>query len=369
MLSCRSSQLVYRNPKPHLRSRQTYHPTLLRRPDGEMLCSFDLCEAVESLDYRTWLSRSSDDGLTWQLQGQIPVDEPHCPMPVSLRLRQMSDGTVVAFGGRWHRDDPDEGQVNRETQGMAPMDLILLRSADGGRHWGKPEILAPPVVGPCFEICHPIVELPGGRWLAPTSTWRGWSGEHPSGEMAITLISDDRGKSWPRFGVSFDGRKTGYIHWEQSVAPLRDGRLLAVAWAYDPRTGRTLPTPYCFSADRGETFSAPRPTGFRGQTCKLLPLADGRLLCVYRRDDKPGLWGTLAHLEGDAWINEESALLWGNGLSNSGMAGASGVADGLSDLKFGYPSLLQLPSGEVMVAFWCFENWSTNIRLLRLDIR
>jgi len=369
LLACRSSEFVYRNPKPHLRSRQAYHPTLLRRPDGELLCSFDLCDAVESLDYRTHLSRSSDEGRNWQFQGQLPTDEAQCALPVSLRLCQMRDGSIVGFGGRWRRDNPEEGQVNRETQGMAPMELILLKSADGGRRWGKPKVIAPPLVGPGFEICHRIVELPGGRWLAPTGTWRGWNGEHPSGDMAIVLISDDQGKSWLRFGVSFDGRKTGTIHFEQSVAPLPDGRLLAVSWAYDPLTGRTLPTPYCFSADKGETFGAPRPTGFLGQTCKLLPLADGRLLCVYRRDDSPGLWGTLSHLEGDDWIIDESALLWGKGLSNSGMDGTSSVADGLSDLKFGYPSLLQLPSGEVLVAFWCFENWSTNIRLLRLDIR
>ena len=65
-------------------------------------------------------------------------------------------------------------------------------------------------------------------------------------------------------------------------------RVLAVAWKHDPQAGENLPTPYTISNDGGLTFSPPRPTGLRGQTCKLLRLRDGRILSVYRRDDHPG---------------------------------------------------------------------------------
>ena len=66
MIEVVDSGLVYRNPKPWLRSRQTWHPTLVRFDDGEWLCTFDIAEADVAHDYRTYGARSADDGRTWQ---------------------------------------------------------------------------------------------------------------------------------------------------------------------------------------------------------------------------------------------------------------------------------------------------------------
>ena len=46
----------------------------------------------------------------------------------------------------------------------------------------------------------------------------------------------------------------------------------------------------------------------------------------------------------------------------------AGSAEELSALKFGYPTLLQLPDGDVLAAFWCFEEWTTIIRWIRLRV-
>jgi hypothetical protein len=368
LIECLATGLVYSNPKPYLRSRHAFHPSLVRLDDGELLCSFDIGEAVEAVNYRTYVSRSRDGGETWTLQGPLFAETMSRPTTSSVRIRRLADGSLVGFGARFYRDDPEEGLQNRATLGMVPMDVILLRSTDGGRSWSGPEVVTPPLVGPSFEVCHAIVELPDGRWLAPTATWRGWDGEAPSGIKAVALISHDRGRTWPEYGVTFDGGEAGIIHWEQSVVPLGGDRLLAVAWAHDPETGRNLPTPYTISHDGGRTFAPPRPTGLHGQTCKALRLDDGRILCVYRRDDRPGLWANLAHLDGEEWLNEAELPLWGTGLSTSGMTGEVGSADELSRLKFGYPSLLAMPGGEVLVAFWCTEECVTGIRWFRLRV-
>ncbi len=45
MLDVRATGLVYRNPRPELRSRHTWHPTLTRFDDGELLVTFDIAEA------------------------------------------------------------------------------------------------------------------------------------------------------------------------------------------------------------------------------------------------------------------------------------------------------------------------------------
>src|SRR5262245_40924304 len=103
--------LVYRNPKPHLKSIHAWHPSIARLDDGTLVAAFDLAEAVESLDYRTYVSRSRDGGLTWDLPRLLFNDPVERRSINSVRISRMKDGTLVGFGGRCYRDDPEEGVV------------------------------------------------------------------------------------------------------------------------------------------------------------------------------------------------------------------------------------------------------------------
>jgi hypothetical protein len=332
----------------------------------EFLAAFELGQAPESLDYRPYLSRSTDGGQTWTAPTQLVPDPPK-PIASTLgRIARLHDGTIVGFGAFLIRDNPNEGILNHTNFGYVPTKLFTIRSTDGGHKWSLPELFEPPIVGPSFEICHPIMELPDGRWLAPVGTWKDWNGNAPNGMKAIALVSTDRGRTWPSYIDVMDGYARGVIHFEQSITRLPDGRLLAVAWAYNEKTGKSEPTPYAISSD-GRTFAAPRPTGLRGQTMKLVTLPDGRVLGLYRRDDKPGLWANVSRIDGDAWVNLDEAPVW-QGVRHSGMAGERSAGDELSDLKFGSPNLRLLPSGDVLAAFWCYEQEQYIIRWIRVSI-
>jgi sialidase-1 len=364
-MKCHATGIVYRNPEPHLRAVHAWHPSLVLLDDGELISTFDLGQGAESLDYRTYLSRSKDQGKTWTPPVRLFEDPIERRSTHTVRISRLPDGTLVGFGGRLYRDDPSQGLVNRDNLGYVPMDLILLESRDGGRSWQGPRNIEPPLVGPSFEICHPICQLRDGRWLAPTSTWKGWDGKAPNGMNAVALVSRDQGKTWPEFIRVMEGYDKGIIHWEQSLVELPDGRLLAIAWAMQEKTGQTLPTPYAISQD-GCTFGPPKPTGLNGQTAKILCLRDGRIFCLYRRHDKPGLWANLARIDGDAWINLDELPVWQGG--DSGMAGRAPTGEELSNLKFGFPSMVQMPDGDVMAVFWCVEDGIYNIRWLRIRI-
>ena len=65
MIEIRGTGHIYRNPKPHLRARHAWHPTLVVIDQNELIAAFDIGEAVESLDYRTYINRSHDGGQTW----------------------------------------------------------------------------------------------------------------------------------------------------------------------------------------------------------------------------------------------------------------------------------------------------------------
>lgn len=366
MIECLASGVVYENPKPHLRSQQAFHPTLADLGDGELVCAFDLGQAVEALDYRTYRSRSLDGGASWTFEGALFEPPPGRPTTSTIRINRTSAG-LVGFGSLAYRDDPEEGVLNRDNLGYAPMDLVLLRSADKGKSWAGPEKIETPLAGPAFETCHNIVELPDGRWLAPTATWRGWDGDLPNGEKAIVLISEDQGRSWPQYGVAFDGSAEGLIHWEQSVVSLGGSDVVSIAWVYHPESGETRPNRFAVSHDGGATFGAAAEIGINGQTCKGLRLHDGRLLLAYRRNDQPGLWACLANFDGTRWELLAQQPLWG-GRTSSGMAGEANRSDELSGLKFGFPQFVQFDNGRVLLVFWGFEDWGSKIFWLRLGI-
>lgn len=166
-------------------------------------------------------------------------------------------------------------------------------------------------------------------------------------------------------GLRIDRWAEDVIHWEQSLVELPDSRLLAVAWSLDWKTGAVEPTPYAIAPDAQE-FSVRGLTGFLGQTTKLVVLPDGRIFAAYRRQDQPGLWGTLARIEGDRWVNLETAPLWQG--ATSGMTGDSDTGSELIAIKFGYPQMVVEPDGGIFLAFWCEEDCITNVRWLRIAV-
>ncbi|MDB5389388.1 MAG: hypothetical protein JWM11_5034, partial [Planctomycetaceae bacterium] len=247
MIKSAGSGIVYRNPKPHLASIHAWHPSIVQFENGDLLATFDLAEAGESLDYHTCFSRSTDGGETWSTPQPLFQDSITRRSTHSVRIGKVSDGEVVGMGARFYRDDPNEGLINRANLGYVPMDLFLLRSVDAGQTWQGPEPVSPPLVGPGFELCHRIIELADGRWLFPTSTWRGWSGDAPHGMQAIAFVSYDRGKSWPEYLKLVDQTDRGVISWEQGLTQLADGRILAVVWSFEEATGKSLPNRYTIS--------------------------------------------------------------------------------------------------------------------------
>lgn len=364
LLECVDSGVVFRNPVPNLRAVHTWHPSIVQLNSGTLLVAFDIGQGAESLDYHTVISRSTDEGRTWTDPVRLLSDSPSRRSTHSIRIARTRDQQLIGFGGRFYRDNPDTGLVNHENLGYVEMELLLLRSRDEGHTWSG-DAIQPPLIGPAFETCHSIVELSDGRWLAPTSTWRGWNGDQPNGMRAIALVSHDQGRTWPEYLSVMSDPAGRVIYWEQSLIELPDQRLLAVAWAFQEFEGQTLPSPYAIAGD-GRTFSTIRPTGLHGQTAKLIGLGDGRVLCVYRRHDRPGLWANLAAIEGDQWVNQEELLLWQG--AASGMTGTNSPGEELSALKFGYPSLVREPNGDIVVVFWCCEGCINNVRWLRLRV-
>lgn len=367
-IKCISTGLIYRNPKPHVRSVHAYFPSVALMANRELLCTLVLGEAFESPNCRTHIARSTDDGETWQLEGPIYPGTTDRLTSDGSRITALPDGKVVAFMVRADRTaHPKEGLTNPKTLGFVPTETLLLHSNDYGHTWAEPKALAPPLIGPSFELCCPITPLKDGRWILPTSTWHDWEGNCPNGMKMVAFVSYDHGETWPEYMDVMKDDEQHVIYWESKIVELPDGRLLAVAWAYDRAAGQDQPNQYAISDDGGKTWSSPRSTGLLGQTLTPFVLEDGRILCVYRRMDKPGLWANLSRLENDNWVNDVCEPLWG-----TGAAGLTGTSDNMTEnfqvLRFGAPCIARSPEGTLLVAFWCYEDCVSNIRWFKLHV-
>ncbi len=360
--------LICRNPKPHVRGIHAYFPSVAVLPGGELLATAVLGEAFEAVNLRTHLFRSTDGGETWSPEGPLYDGTPGRLTSDCARLAVLPDGDPVVFMMRHDRSGhPEDGLTNHDTLGFVPTELLLLRSQDRGRTWSGPHPIAPPLVGPSFEMCCPVTILRDGRWLIPTQTWPGWDGDCPNGIRMIALISHNQGATWPEYLDVMREAEGAVYFWESKIVELVDGRLLATAWVYDDVAKKDRPNQYALSRDGGRSWSAPASTGLQGQTLTPWVLDDGRILCVFRRMDRPGLWANLARMAGDRWVNEGEQPLWGHQGAEL-TASTNNMAHNFNVLRFGAPSLTRLADGTVFAAFWCYEDCVSNIRWFKFSV-
>lgn len=361
------THVIYKNPKPHVRSVHAYFPSVADLGGGELLASVALAEAFEAANMRTHICRSTDGGTTWELEGEVPIDNGGRLKSNAARIARMPDGRIVLFMVRHDRTEhPGDGLANPETLGFVPTELLLLESTDDGHTWNPPRPIEPPLEGPCFELCSPITRLEDGRWILPTQTWQDWDGRCPNGIRMVAFVSHDEGQTWPEYWDVMHEDASRVYYWESKIIEV-DGALLATAWVYDEAAGSDRPNHYALSRTGGETWTPPASTGLQGQTLTPLALGGGRILCVYRRMDKPGLWAQLAHIEDGRWVNGESKPLWG--AQSTGLTGASdNMASNFAVLRFGAPCLTRLNADTVHLAFWCYEECTGIIRGYNLRI-
>ncbi|NLY02236.1 MAG: exo-alpha-sialidase [Rhodopirellula sp.] len=363
MLADIETGLVYRNPKPHVVSRHGYFPSVVALPDGTLVALYVLGQAFESTDLHVYVTRSEDGGRSWQPPARLLPPTPERLTTDAARLTALADGRLVAVVVRHDRSEhPEEGLANPQTLGFVPVEILLTWSENGGRSWSDPECVEPPMEGPAFELCAPITVLDDGRWLWPTSTWRDWHGRLPNGNRTGAMVSDDGGRSWPRWMDAMTTSGGHLIFWESKIVQLPDRRLLAVAWCYDEQARRDRPNHFSVSGNGGADWTTPASMGLSGQTMTPLVLDDGRVLCFYRRTDRPGLWANLGRLDGDRWVNLDAEPLWGHQTAAGRTVTGENMVENFHALKFGAPSALTLPDGRHMVVFWCYEDGVSVIR-------
>ncbi|OGD21548.1 MAG: hypothetical protein A2W03_12300 [Candidatus Aminicenantes bacterium RBG_16_63_16] len=365
--------VLYKNPRPHVRSRHGYFPGLALLPSGELFALFVIAEAFESADAATWAARSRDLGRTWDLEG--PVIPPGArqgdnALPASdyLKPAALRDGTVAAIGYRFYRNDPEQGISIETTGGVLPGDDIIVFSKDGGRSWTEPVVI-PRTRPELLEISGPCLELRSGDLVAAAAPFRMPDGGNPSGQAGFLLRSQDKGKTWTDDAVFFRTPAGNLTPYESRLCEMQDGRLVAIAWAYDTAACRHHPNHVAVSHDDGRTWAAPLDTGCWGQSAHLVWLGGDRLLTIHsHRSDDPRITVRVVDFRHDDWHPVEEKSIYGAG-SRAQTSEGQDMPEMFAALRFGQPSLLRLTDDEFLAVHWAVEDGQGKIRTHRLRVR
>lgn len=350
---------IYDNPIPNLVSRHGYFPGIVKLPNEELLTLFAMGEAFESLMMTICVSRSCDNGKTWTLEG--PMYENLKIGPVSFKPTVLSDGTLIAIGYGFCRDNP-EIFVNPETGGLPDGANYVSFSQDNGHSWSHPQKIThshPEIL----EISGPCIELKNGDIIASGPPFPMWDKTRPSGLQGFILRSRDKGKTWDNKTVYY---KNGNISpYECRQCEMQTGRVVMIIWCLDEVANKNLTNHVVVSKDNGMTFSEPIDTGVSGQASNLMYLGDNQLLVIHCfREGDVGLYVHLVDFKNDEWNIVSKTKIWGNAPSKQ----IGRLADMGKSLKFGQPTLLQLDNGEILAIHWAIEDGQGRILSHRLQL-
>lgn len=338
--------VIYEDAKFH-----AAFPSVVRRPDGELLVAFRRAPDRQALgEKKTYhvdpnsylvMVRSSDGAATWTKEPALIYAHAFggSQDPGLLQLR---DGTLLCTSYGWGLIRPDgmpglKKPYTPNLDGFIFLGGYLVRSVDGGQTWQGPSY--PPHIS--AEIGHDIYGQPlpaynrgalcegkDGRifWVVAAR-----DAETPSKSSTHLLISADRGLTWTySCPVAVDAKTTFN---ETSIYETPKGDLVAFL-----RTGN-FNDHACLarSTDGGKTFQPWQDLGFQGHPLHALRLPDQRVLLTYGYRHAPlGIRARILNSECTDFATAPEIVLRTDG--------------GTSDL--GYPWAVQLDAKRVLVTYY-----------------
>jgi hypothetical protein len=385
--------------------RSSAFTSLTRLANGDLLVAFRVGTGRDAPDGRLRIMRSADEGHTWQtlhpgltatidgIEGNLyagyfteigrasgadplighPETTPRDDEGVERLHQQRVVGRLLGAFLWVDRSNPELSFVNAETAGVLPMRALLADSPDGGATWNDfREVDLRPQVA--CSVTGPIFDLPGGALALPYESWKEYNDPTPGEHIASLRLSFDGGETWPEMATVAAEPGSPVFYWDQRIAghPVT-GRLVTMFWTHDRDAATDIDNHIAWGSPDGREWSAPVPTGWRGQHCQPLPVGGDRVVALYvQRHDPPSLRAVLSEDFGRTWRRDEEIAFYQSEIGpEPGGAGQRDFEDFWQDMmawRFGHPRGVQLPNGDLFVAFYAGDAAATSMRWARVEL-
>jgi hypothetical protein len=309
-------------------------------PNGDVLVTFGQNVGDFANGGQVCLVRSRDGGRTWGKP--TVVAKPAYPgggVMTTVGMTTTSAGAILLPYFEKKMIAAREAEAYYAKTGKYPvrnnLGLYILKSVDNGDTWTNRKPI--PFAGAEAFFYGKIVETKAGTLLAPL-----W-GAYREGEFFRSglIRSSDGGNTWGDYSTIAFTPHTAYVT-ETSIVELPDGRLLAILRGQGPHR--------CISGDGGKTWSPyteivkmldwPRSVNTECSPC-LHFSPRGTLMLAYRTYDKDTReFGTAL-----SW-SEDDGRTWHGRLRLQDPLNLPPPKNCCA-----YPSLANLPSGKIIVAF------------------
>ena len=323
-----------------------------------MLCSFNVGGGPNVLGGTDW-ARSTDGGKNWELQGTILHEDSRLKSTNALKLSLSADGkTVFAYGSRNYRD-------TKSKFGEGKNEPIFCMSDDGGNNWSNPMVIDLPFDCP-LEISHGILPLRSGKLLAPAALL---TSQKKLGDQVIAAVSCDGGKSWPEIVTLFQDPLGQHGYFEQKLAEISPGKLIATSWTVTLGDVEDLENSYVISDDDGSSWSVPMKTGILGQTMTPVPLSSDRFLIFYnRRYGAQGIVMNLVEVRDQKWEVVFEGLLYDPMTQKERPKDLISGVEEFYGFEFGFPTAIRLSDGNILATHWMKKDGRFGIMWTRLRV-
>ena len=350
------STFIYENDLPQLRSKQAAFPGICILNNGEIFATQKIGEALESVDGTTYKSVSCDGGKTFDDPIAI-FDNKKENLKVSDNGKPtlLPDGRIAVLGYMFYRENPNLPVGNPKTGGLLPDDAYVAFSDDGGKTFGKRNIIKTSF-GSTVEASAPFTVLQDGSIATPITGFPDWNGVRNQRNCGRLLRSYDGGKTFDDSVIctQFEGDKI--TCYEQRMCQTKNGTIAVISWNENFETGERLNNHITISTDNGKTFSKPINTGIFGQASSIIGLDGDRVMTIHavRRDTKePGIYVAFANISGGKFKLESYERVWA---PDTPVTRDMQMADIFAFMKFGQPSGVITCDNKFYLTHWECKN-------------
>lgn len=339
---------------------------------------------------QTVIIRSRDGGQSWDPSTrQIVLPYTANMANWDCGIAELDDGTLLisltmcAFFKRGIRPEQPSWSAEPMTEEWGDwtwayrlrnwIGTYVLKSTDNGQKWGAP---IPVNVLPLKHAgtrlgCWPMPD--GSILMGVYGRIRGY-GEEGEGESTRSALirSDDNGENWEYYSTLAYDAASIVDYEEPALLRLKDGRMICFLRTHVNPSSDAKNLAIVISEDNGFSWTLPKWTSIWGYPAELITLQDGRYLMVYGYRRPPyGVRGVISE-DGVTWDVKNEFVIRAGGVPGQSASEqpASTLIDPISGRKrsgavdwknpglyqhIGYPSVVQMPDGTIVVGY---HEWS-----------